>query len=570
MEKTGGDVMKPYKTMLSMVMLLVTVATWAQTNQLILDRPYEPIVMQAGPLYDWRDVPVGEMFVYAFDQATHTWRMMPFQIDQRVKAEDPFKPGEDSAWRHTYFAQEDNIFDEEDELVFMVRDLGDKAADYQWIADEDSRTHPRLELTFYDSQAPDRKAYAYVYRSAAIQDPVPTPYDFSYDINLDQVESKYYGVAIDKNNGLIKNVYIKQPWGTAVDFFDTQKIRFSGVLDLSGGNPISLATDENILYLYDYRKVTAKPVVRLIRETRETIRFGSTIIDDIAFYLTTKFYPFSGRVDGGEKLDTESLKEAFQTEEDLYVDFKYLRQSWDLNENASGMKFYSNLNQDIPIDGMPDQVDRTVGLPIRQWTLNSGPQGSFFTFTQFKDTVSQQVGLYFCDKKKGAPLDSIEVDREDSGDMASYGDQGLWFKNVKSMRLGFTAYFLPSGLGYSDGEKLAKSVASPVSYASRMVNYPTAVQDRPESLPADFSLWQNYPNPFNASTRITFNLPHAGIVRLDVFGPNGQKVATVLDQHLDVGEHSVKFNAADLPSGLYICRLAAPEMTRQIKMLLIK
>jgi hypothetical protein len=310
--------------------------------------------------------------------------------------------------------------------------------------------------------------------------------------------------------------------------------------------------------------------VRLIRETRETIHFNTWVVDDIAFYLTTKFYPFSGRVDGGEKLDTESLKEAFQTEEDLYVLFKYLRQSWDLNANAGGMTFYSNLNQDIAIDGLQDQINQKVDLPIRQWTLNSGPQGSFFTFTQFKDTVSQQVGLYYCDKKKGAPLDSGEVDRDDSGDLVSYGDQGLWFKNVKSMRLGFTAYFLPSGLGYSDGEKLAQSVASPVSYASRMVNYPTAVENREDFQPSEFNLQQNYPNPFNASTRITFTVPHAGSTRLEVFGPNGQNVATLLNEHLDAGEHSVRFNAADLPSGLYVCRLTAPAMSRQIKMLLIK
>lgn len=562
--------MKLNTLLLAMALLLMAAAAWTQTNPLIQDRPYEPIVMQAGALYAWRDIPVNEIFVYAYDRAADSWRMLPFQIDQRVRAEDPFKPGEEAAWRHTYFAPEDNIFDEEDELVFMVRDLGDQASDDQWITNVDSRVYPRLELTFYDPLAPDHKAYAYVYRSATIQEPVPAPYDMTYDINVDQVESKYYGVAIDQNNGLIKDIFIKQPWGTAVDFFDTQKIRFSGVLDLSGGNPIPLETAEDILYLYDYRQVTAKPIVRLIRETRETIHFGTSVIDDIAFYLTTKFYPFSGRVDGGEKLDTESLKEAFQTEEDIYVLFKYLRQSWDLDEHAAGMTFYSNMNQNILIDGHPDQVDRTVGLPIRQWTLNSGPQGSFFTFTQFKDTVSQQVGLYFCDKNYGAPLDSAEVARDDTGyDLVSYGDQGLWFKNVKSMRLGFTAYFLPSGLSYQDGEKLAASVANPVQYNSRM-SYPTAVQERRESVPDDFALWQNYPNPFNASTRITFTLGRAGIARLELFGPNGQKVATVLDQHLDAGEHSIPFHAADLPSGLYVCRLTAPAMSRHIKMLLLR
>ncbi len=557
---------------LLLALLLMAAAAWTQTKPLIQERPYEPIVLKADAVYAWNEIPVNEIFVYAYDQATDAWRMLPFQIDQRVKAEDPFKPGEEAAWRHTYFAPEDNLFDEEDELVFMVRDLGDKAADWQWIPDDESRMHFRTELTFSDPQAQDHKAYAYVYRSATIKDPVPTPYEFSYDRSLDLVETRFYRVGFDPENGLIDRISIKPPWGTDQDFFDTQKIRFDGVLDLTGTFPFYAQADEGVLYLYDYRKVTEKPVVRLIRETRETIHFASEILHDYAFYVNTKFYPFSGTVDGGEKLDTESLKAAFPTEEEPYVKFNYLRQSWDLSDKAEGMKFYSNHNQDITIDGAPDVVDHSVDIPIRAWTLNSGLQGSFFTYAQFPDSVAVEFGLYYCDKKHGAPADSGIVELEDTGvDKVSYGDQGLWFKDLNDLHLGFTAYFLPSGLGFQDGVKLAESVAHPLPLPQgRMVNYPTAVQERAEALPSDFTLLQNHPNPFNAATRISFSLPRAGVVLLEVFGPNGQSVATLLHQHLDTGEHSVRFNAADLPSGLYVCRLSAPSLSRQIKMLLIK
>jgi hypothetical protein len=436
------------------LLLLCLVVNLTAMEPLYKERLYEPVVMQSGPLYSLIDTPVNELFLYAYDGATNSWRMMPFQIDERVRTEDPFKPGSLDAWRHTYFSQEDGIFDDEDELVFMVRDLGDQAPDYIWIDDTDSRSHPRLELTFNDASAPDKKAYAYLYRSATIREPVPTPYEFHYDVVKDQIETKQYGVAIDKDNGLIKDIFIKPPYGTGIDFFDTQKLRFSGVID-NGLFPIYLTTNESIFYLYDYRKVTQKPVVRLIRETRETIKLGSEPQDEIAFYIVTKFYPFSGTVDGGEKLDVESLRQAFPDASDFYVNFKYLRQSWDFNAASQGMVFSSKLNQDVVIDGLPDQINTTINLPIREWSMASGAPGSFFTYAQFPDTVAQFMGLYYWDNKKGSPQDSVEVELEDTGDKVSYGDQGLYFKNVKSLRLGFTAYFLPANLNKSDGEKIA-------------------------------------------------------------------------------------------------------------------
>lgn len=88
--------------------------------------------------------------------------------------------------------------------------------------------------------------------------------------------------------------------------------------------------------------------------------------------------------------------------------------------------------------------------------------------------------------------------------------------------------------------------------------------------PVQFALYQNYPNPFNPSTVIRYALPVAGVVNIDVFNALGEKVATLLNGQVEAGYHEVSFDAAALPSGLYLYKIQAGEFTSVKKMLLMK
>lgn len=85
-----------------------------------------------------------------------------------------------------------------------------------------------------------------------------------------------------------------------------------------------------------------------------------------------------------------------------------------------------------------------------------------------------------------------------------------------------------------------------------------------------FELSQNYPNPFNPSTNINFTLPVASDVQLTVFNLLGQKVATLISERRTAGNHSVRFDARSLSSGIYFYQLKAGDLTLQRKMTLIK
>jgi len=98
---------------------------------------------------------------------------------------------------------------------------------------------------------------------------------------------------------------------------------------------------------------------------------------------------------------------------------------------------------------------------------------------------------------------------------------------------------------------------------------PTDVEQR-RALPDKFELAQNYPNPFNPATTIKFTLPSADRVELAVFDVQGRRVASLLDQQLEAGEHSVHFDGAHLASGVYFYRIQTGKFTATKKMTLVK
>ena len=104
-----------------------------------------------------------------------------------------------------------------------------------------------------------------------------------------------------------------------------------------------------------------------------------------------------------------------------------------------------------------------------------------------------------------------------------------------------------------------------------VVDYPEAgiVSDDPV-VPDEYFLDQNFPNPFNPETSFRFGIPEAGKVTLTVYNVTGREVAKLTDDWKPAGYYTIKWNAENMPSGIYLYRLHTKGLTQNGKMLLLK
>jgi hypothetical protein len=90
------------------------------------------------------------------------------------------------------------------------------------------------------------------------------------------------------------------------------------------------------------------------------------------------------------------------------------------------------------------------------------------------------------------------------------------------------------------------------------------------SLPTVFALHEPFPNPFNSTTRIQFDLPTGSDVQMRLFDASGRMVHELVTGHRNAGIHYATFDAANLPTGLYIIRIQAGHYKQSVKALLVR
>ncbi len=78
------------------------------------------------------------------------------------------------------------------------------------------------------------------------------------------------------------------------------------------------------------------------------------------------------------------------------------------------------------------------------------------------------------------------------------------------------------------------------------------------------------PNPANPRTTISYSLPKASHVSLDIYSITGQKVATLVNSFIPAGNYNVLFDGSHFGSGIYFYRFQADNFRKTGKMLMLK
>lgn len=103
----------------------------------------------------------------------------------------------------------------------------------------------------------------------------------------------------------------------------------------------------------------------------------------------------------------------------------------------------------------------------------------------------------------------------------------------------------------------------------------TAVSQLEGDTPNSYGLGDAYPNPFNPETTIRFSLPWEVSVAVDVYNDQGQKVRSLVNDHMGPGEFQVTWdgldnNGVEVASGVYLYLIKAPDLTLHKKVTYVK
>ncbi len=97
----------------------------------------------------------------------------------------------------------------------------------------------------------------------------------------------------------------------------------------------------------------------------------------------------------------------------------------------------------------------------------------------------------------------------------------------------------------------------------------------PDDTPTAMILSQNFPNPFNPGTQLNYELPRAGLVRINIFDVKGRQITTLVNEIKDAGQFFIKWQGMDgqghrVPSGLYFARMEFEQQIQTRTMTLVR
>ncbi len=103
-----------------------------------------------------------------------------------------------------------------------------------------------------------------------------------------------------------------------------------------------------------------------------------------------------------------------------------------------------------------------------------------------------------------------------------------------------------------------------------IITNPNFITEQTSDNLKSFMLFQNFPNPFNQTTTIDFTLPYESNLDLSIYNVSGRLVETLINENRMAGYYSVKWDASELPSGVYVYKIKTNSYSEVRKCLLIK
>ena len=152
-------------------------------------------------------------------------------------------------------------------------------------------------------------------------------------------------------------------------------------------------------------------------------------------------------------------------------------------------------------------------------------------------TTSNSLSLY-------SPMDS------GAAQVANYGGFGMPTV-VLLGGMDHRVMYASQSVSISDTAAIRDSILSLMSSTHTGIN----------TLPSSVATFSIFPNPATDAVSISLGLKESAMVSIEVLDITGKQVAVVLNEKLNAGTNSKKFNTTTLPNGNYLMRLNANGQT---------
>jgi chitinase len=151
--------------------------------------------------------------------------------------------------------------------------------------------------------------------------------------------------------------------------------------------------------------------------------------------------------------------------------------------------------------------------------------------------------------------------------------QFITFDDTNSVRLK-CEYAREKGLGgvmiWALGQDLINAHQPLLETTGRTLFRNTGMGRQQPIRPGTYPQLRNFPNPFNEATFICFYVPTEEWVKLEIFDYIGRSIQTLLNQKAPQGWHILPFEAVDLASGSYFCKLTSASFSKTTKLSVLK
>ncbi|MBE7551515.1 MAG: hypothetical protein HS126_10630 [Anaerolineales bacterium] len=393
--------MKIAKSLALLCLLLVLaaamgLASWVMVQAAgepkTLDRNLEPVIIQGIQVNALIGAPVQHLFVYTFTGSGLAERI-PVQVDEVTASGN-------------YTGSEDSLLDANDEIIFMAKDLGNRATDTTLLTSTLPISPTWYEIEVTDPLSPTKKGWAYLVRSGTLSSPGKDYVD--YIAATQDISATTYKLGLATTFLGFDDLTLN---GSSTDILDRTKLRVT--LPLFGTQ-----TENNLV-----------PVTLLIKDGPIRVILQQTASAGGLASLNNTYLAYASLLQTTAGVSSS-------------LSLSKVRTSVDFSSVASGATFYNaNVPAGVTINGSTDAVPET---PLSTWFQVSHSTGRLIQVTDLAQVGGTTQKNYYCEG--AAECDGTAQ----TGDGTSYGDSGFLIEgNVSKKFSTKSILYLPPGSGLS-------------------------------------------------------------------------------------------------------------------------